>query len=74
MCVCIIYTVYIFQGMKMGHCDAANLDPLHGEKGRMLTLKTLLADKKVYQICLIIIYAYSHVIVLFHNLYTFCIL
>lgn len=41
--------------MKMGLCDAANLDPLHGEKGRMLTLKTLLADKKVYQICLIII-------------------
>ena len=34
--------------MKMGLCDAANLDPLHGEKGRMLTLKTLLADKKVY--------------------------
>lgn len=41
--------------MKMGHCDAANLDPLHGEKGRMLTLKTLLADKKVHLIYLITI-------------------
>ena len=63
--------------MKMGHCDAANLDPLHGEKGRMLTLKTLLADKKV-RISDMPDHNIMHtvnVIVLFHNLYTcFCIL